>query len=208
MERAQSATMSRRSSVAQPPSQTPFELDTASMTDYSGDSVMGNTGMFLLEDPGLQFYSPQVPTFRPLEWMMPDSAHQSDPSASPTPIIPSPTIPVSDITAAPFPVMSPPTIPVTNSPFAVGLQPRMPSSQRHVPYIRTGPAPNQMPQSQATFTPVDVTHSTQQVASQPFPQRGHRQSHATSSKGFNPTGARPRASHRLDRPPRSHQRQK
>jgi hypothetical protein len=32
------------------------------MTDFSSGTAMGNTGMFLLEDPGSQFYHPQLTT--------------------------------------------------------------------------------------------------------------------------------------------------
>ena len=212
MEREQSDAMSSRrpSGAQQLPFQSPLELDTASMTDFSGDAVMGNTGMFLLEDPGLQFYSPQVANFRPFEWVMPTSAHPSDPSCPPTPDIPSPTIPVSQITAAPFPVMSPLTNPVTNSPFAVGLQPRMPSSQRRMASGRAGYAPQQVPQNQTAFTPINVTYSPQQMqAPQTYSQlRGPRQSYASGSNSSNNSGSGSRSSPRLDKPLRSHQRRK
>jgi hypothetical protein len=191
--------------------QTGLQLDTASMTDFSGDAVMGNTGMFLLEDPGSQFYhlQPATSTFRPLEWMMPNSAHASDP---PTPNIPSPAIPVSDITAVPFPVLSPPTIPVTNAPFALGLQPRMPtprgrmssSQSRHSSYS------HELPSNMADFTAVN----TMQQAQQPFPQqRGPvRQSNGGRSNQSSGTGSRSTAhgvnghGQRLEKVGKSHRR--
>lgn len=116
-------------------------LDTSTLTNLAGDTLMGNTGMFLLEDSGLQAYVPS--SFQPLAWNIAasgggqsaSSAHPSNPSQPPSPVIPTPSVPVSNVTVAPFPVMSqsylPNTIPVTNSPYAVGLQPRMPNLPRH-----------------------------------------------------------------------------
>lgn len=143
-------------------SQTPMlGLNAASMMDWTGEgeSVMGQTGMFLLEDHGLQSYHPSAPpAFRPLSWAMAGSgtptattpAGPSTSSTSPTPYGTgvSPVVPVSQVTAAPFPIMTAPpfipaggvAIPVTNSPFAVGLQPRLTGFQQqqqqqaHAPY--------------------------------------------------------------------------
>lgn len=129
---------SRRSSTQQQQMMQPsLALDTATMSDWSGDTVMGNTGMFLLEDPGLQAFLPS--SFQPLGWNMADISPATRHSYPPTPHVRSPTttIPVSQVAAAPFPLVatapfmsSPTTIPVTNSPFAVGLQPRMPTNPR------------------------------------------------------------------------------
>lgn len=104
-----------------------LSLDTAPMTtNVQMDTVMGNTGMFLLEDPGLQSFVQTSQTFQPLSWQMAGSTPITSPS-----IIQLPPIPVSQVTAQPFPVMSAPymsaAIPATNAPYAVGLQPRMTS---------------------------------------------------------------------------------
>lgn len=116
------------------------------LTDFSGDTVMGNTvmgetGMFLLEDTGLQSHNPATQHFQPWSLSLPASAVASSPHSSAT----SPTsytvtgqysptaqpmVPVSNVPIAPFPVISPPfqptMAPMLASPFAVGLQPRMP----------------------------------------------------------------------------------
>jgi hypothetical protein len=137
--------------------------DTAPMVDLAGDTVMGSTGMFLLEDPGLQSGTSQYPTFRPWGWNTPAeaSAHPSNPSGPPTPDLPSPTVPVSQISAAPFPVM--PTAPIT--PYAIGLLPRMAPSRRS-----TAPNPNfawypggstEDPMLQAAFTPMSTASTFQ-----------------------------------------------
>lgn len=149
-------------------------LDTASMMDWTAtETVMGNTGTFLLEDHGLQAYHPSAQPFRPLSWAMAGtavsaittdtnkpysaqahstqhsplspssstSANTATASTAPTAfyVQPVPPSPVSQVSAAPFPIMaSPPflaakaggpAIPVTNSPFAVGLQPRLTGCQ-------------------------------------------------------------------------------
>lgn len=115
-------------------------------TDFSGDTimantVMGETGMFLLEDSGLQSHNPATQHFQPWSLSLPSSASVSSPHSSATsppafavpgqysPNAP-PMVPVSNVPIAPFPVISPqfqPTMmPMLASPFAVGLQPRMP----------------------------------------------------------------------------------
>lgn len=121
-----------------------LSLDTASMMDWAADTVMGNTGMFLLEDPGLQTY-PSAQPFRPLSWAMAGSTTTTTTTtpATATPTAPSPAaaVPVSQVPAAPFPLMTSPPflspahhpLPVTNSPFAVGLQPRLTGLQQHPP---------------------------------------------------------------------------
>lgn len=103
-----------------------------------GNSVMGETGMFLLEDSG---YAVQQ-HFAPWSLSLPASAAASSPQSSsatsPTattltgqysPPVP-PMVPVSNVPIAPFPVISPSfqpqMVPMLASPFAVGLQPRMP----------------------------------------------------------------------------------
>jgi hypothetical protein len=114
--------------------------------DFSGDTIMGNTvmgetGMFLLEDSGLQSHNPAAQHFQPWSLSLPASAATSSPHSSVTspttftatgqysPSAP-PIIPVSNVPIAPFPVISPPfqptMVPMLASPFAVGLQPRMP----------------------------------------------------------------------------------
>lgn len=115
-------------------------------TDYSGDTimantVMGETGMFLLEDSGLQSHNPATQHFQPWSLSLPSSAAASSPNSSATspaafavtgqysPSAP-PMVPVSNVPIAPFPVISPQfqqnMAPMLASPFAVGLQPRMP----------------------------------------------------------------------------------
>lgn len=149
-QREQYATSSRRSS-AQQSTQLSLALDSATMSDWSTDSVMGNTGMYLLEDPGLQSFVPS--SFQPLGWNMVDISQPSRHSEPPTPQVLSPTIPVSQVAAAPFPMVpagpfmpSPTAIPVTNSPFAIGLQPRMPT---------TSARPRHSTNPQAAFTPIN-----------------------------------------------------
>lgn len=131
--------LSRRSSLQQGVStsfQPTLTLDTSTMTDFSGEQVMGQTGMYLLEDGGLQGH--QQSMFQPLGWALGDNdvaagASNPHPSLPPSPTTQASTVPVSNVPIAPFPVMAPPyiptssTIPVTNSPFAIGLQPRMPN---------------------------------------------------------------------------------
>lgn len=113
-----------------------------SSLDFSGDTVMGNTGMFLLEDPGLQSTNPATQHFAPWSLSLPASAAGSSPhSSSGSPTAPpttgyfsSPSVSVSNVPIAPFPVMSPsfqpPMVPMPANPFAVGLQPRMPTGAR------------------------------------------------------------------------------
>ena len=147
-------------------------LDTASMTDWACDPVMGNTGMFLLEDPGLQPFTQSSQAFQPLGWQMAGGSSASGRASNPpTPNIPSPTIPVSQVTAVPFPVTSPPyvpsTIPVTNAPFAVGLQPRIPtaSSRKRRPNgLARRPSPqgkgrgSESSSQQGIFTPINSNY--------------------------------------------------
>ncbi|KAK3716521.1 hypothetical protein LTR37_006417 [Vermiconidia calcicola] len=162
---------------------TQMSPDTASMADFMGDTVMGGTGMFLLEDSGLQSCPPQYPTFRPLAWnLTTGSAHPSNSSNPPTPDIPSPIIPVSQITASPFPVMS--TAPVTQSPFAIGLQPRMaPAISSHrgfsagQSWYPTGEDADM--NMRATFTAINTNlppHHTQQSQHQHRMPQGHETS--------------------------------
>ncbi|KAK4542876.1 hypothetical protein LTR36_006065 [Oleoguttula mirabilis] len=215
---AAAAAASRRSSAhrqqQQPQQQPPplLTLDTASMMDWSSDSVMGDTGMFLLEDPGLQSYVQQP--FRPLGWHMAGSAHSSDLSNPPTPTVPT-TVPVSQVTAAPFPVMSsafmPTTIPVTNSPFAVGLQPRMPNLHRRAPTApRLAEQPHGLPPShmqQAAFTPINpIMPGMAQQGPIPtqahqfqVPQQQHLQPQQQAQPSFSPLRG-PRHSHHSHNP--------
>lgn len=217
-ERKRAAAASRRSSQAaqqsqpQPQSQQ-LMLDTSCTMDWSSDTVMGNNGMFLLEDPGLQSYFQQP--FRPLGWNMAGSAHPSDFSNPSTPTAPD-TVPVSQVTAAPFPVMSPShsTVCVTNSPYAVGLQPRMPelANQQPPPSRQRVQQPHTLPpgyhhlpqQSQTSFTSITAStslpqqaarhphqqHQQHQPPSQPFSQhRGPRQHHPHAGSSGNNSSA-------------------
>ncbi|SMY18640.1 unnamed protein product [Zymoseptoria tritici ST99CH_1A5] len=138
-------------------------IDTASMTDFSGDAVMGNnTGMFLLEDPGLQSYT--HPSFEPLGWNMAGGSsappsntttcssyvpgntsfdytynNSSYPHYSPpNPSIPSPIIPVSQVTAQPFPAVSSPFHPhgLQSSAFPLPIPP-LPTSNHNTHRIST-----------------------------------------------------------------------
>lgn len=215
-ERKKQASASRRSSAHhQHQQQQPvLQLDTASMADWSADAVMGNTGIFLLEDSGLQ--SHVHPAFQPLGWNM--VGGRDDTGRSPTffqhsnphTVAPSPTpsmVSVSHVAAAPFPVvMSPPfmaggVMPVTNSPYALGLQPRMPTihqrstfQQQQQPHgVPLGGAYTVQPQS--VFTPINPA-SAEHMSSQAQQLRGarHRQ---TCSDRF---GGR-RGVHKLDRVP-------
>ena len=194
---------------------------------------MGNTGMFLLEDPGLQSYS--APSFQPLGWNMAgSSAHPSNSSHPTSPSIPSPVVPVSQVTAAPFPVMTAPFTggPMTTASYSLGggLPARIPNLPPQAP-----------PSSNASaFTPINTAgvplvpdrqhlhhhqqQSEQQQQQQSFSQvRGPRHSHSShhgrpqqqhrsgSSSHHHSAGAGPRGisqHHRLDRPPKSQQRRK
>jgi hypothetical protein len=113
-----------------------LQIDTASLTDFQHDTVMGNTGMFLLEDTGLQSYVPAA--FAPLGWNMAgSSAHPSARSDPISPNIPSPIIPVSQVTAAPFPVVMSPLPPSSGSydmPAYYQYQ-QQPQQRRHRPSI-------------------------------------------------------------------------
>ncbi|TKA81082.1 hypothetical protein B0A55_02543 [Friedmanniomyces simplex] len=221
-ERKEQASASRRSSSQyqqqqqqqQHHQQQPvLQLDTASMADWSADAVMGNTGMFLLEDSGLQ--SHVQPRFQPLGWNMAGGRDgsatlsplsQQYPSNPPT-VAPSPKtamIPVSHVTAAPFPVvMSPPfTIPVTNLPYAVGLQPRMPTMHRRSTFQqRQQQQPQNLPsggsytaQPQSAFTPLN-SGSAEYVSPQFQQLRGGMTRHSQSS------ASSPRGVHKHDRVP-------
>ena len=218
-------------SLSRRQTQASLELDAASMTDFSSDTVMGNTGMFLLEDSGSQLYTIQPTDFRTLEWMMPSSAHPSNPSRPPTPGIPSPQIPVSDITPVPFPVMSPPTIPVTNAPYAIGLQHRMPPVRSRIPSSRrpsqtqSHPPDYSIQHPQAEFTAVNLQQQQQQQQTlspqQSFPHHrgpvrqpnGHSPS-SSSGRDNAPSGTGSRSHHpgphgqaqRLEKAARSHRR--
>jgi len=188
VERQHQAQSSCRQSPRQPP--LTLTLDTATMTDWSKDTVMGNTGMFLLEESGLQSFAPAP--FHPLGWYMAGSAQLSDPGNSSTAGIPSPVIPVSAVTAAPFPtVVSPPfisaTIPVTNSPFAVGLQPRMPA-MHHVSASSSHQQPIRSAHQGQSFSPVSpaaVHHPQPQRLQQDSPQQS-MQHHIQHPQTFTP----------------------
>ena len=195
--------------------------------------------MFLLEDSGLQTYQPS--SFQPLSWSIPGgnvsagSAHPSGASRPPSPSIPPPppppAVPVSNITVAPFPVMSPPyvptSIPVTNSPYSLGLQPRMPmlrnNSGARRPLSahqsgRVGPGsghghPSTM--QDPGFTPINPHAGPAmlppQASSSSSSSPSSRQQYVHSQMrhgdgGVDESAARSRHTHRLDRVPRSQQR--
>ncbi|CAK4031782.1 transcriptional regulatory [Lecanosticta acicola] len=196
-QREQQAAMSRR----QPGYHPQLQIDTASMTDFSNDAVMGNTGMFLLEDPGLQSYT--APVFQPLGWHMAGgSAHPSNSSNPTTPNIPSPIVPVSLVTAAPFPVMcSPPFM----SPIVSRVDVLPPSY---------GTAP---PIAQAAFTPINTAtgvplapaprgEEPQSFSRVRGPPHGH--SHHRQAPGSGPRGINQHSHQHQHRPARSQQRRK
>lgn len=219
-EREREASISQRS--IHPQSYHPqLHVDTTTMADFSGDAVMGNTGMFLLEDPGLQGYV--VPSFEPLGWNMAGSAQASSRSHPTTPNIPS-TIPVSQVTAAPYPVVSTPFMSGSHyiPDYSDGSFSQA-SLQQHLPT-------QLLTQQQAAFTAINSQNQRQQISPQdqlsfsrlrgPRPSSSSNSSHQThrnhassvrgASSSKDGTGAGPRGinSHRLDRPPRSQQRRK
>ena len=208
-ERAQGMMSASRQQQQQPA----LQLDTAAMTDFSGDAVMGNTGMFLLEDSGSQFYGTQPAASQPLEWGMPGSVHPSYWSQSPTPDLRSPRVPVSEISVAPFPVIAGPTIPVTNSPYALGLQPRMPTARGRMP---SHPSPYDVYHDTMDFTP---TNTVQHPQRQTFPphrgpvhqSNGHHSGRSNTGTvgSSHRSGTGPRSiqhSQRSERTPKSHRR--
>ncbi|KAK3676570.1 hypothetical protein LTR78_003344 [Recurvomyces mirabilis] len=217
------ANLSRRSSAQQ--HQGPMlQLDTASLADWSANAVMGNTGMYLLEDPGLQVMTPQ--SFQPLGWNMAGAGQPLPHSNNTTPNLTPPTVPVSQVHPAPFPVISPPfmpkTIPVTNSPYAVGLQPRMPVMRRASAASTSAYTnPSAMHIQQAAFTPINTYPQQQTHVHQMGPQQQQQQQHSFSQlRGPRPAatgsstavgraGGGPQGIHKLDRTPgRSKQRRR
>jgi hypothetical protein len=210
-EQRRRAALSRRSSAQQ--QQPMLQLDTATLTDWSTDAVMGNTGMFLLEDPGLQSLSQQP--YEPLGWNMAGSAFTTGQSDLPAPNVPASSVPISQVTAAPFPVLSPSfipgVIPVTNSPYSIGLQHRMPTMRRTSAYQQ----PLGIVPPHSTFTPINPQYSQlpdQELLQQVQPAFTQPRGSRTSQVGNNPIagiGGGPRGIHKLDRTPgRSHQRRK
>ena len=165
-------------------------------TDFSGDTimantVMGETGMFLLEDSGLQSHNPATQHFQPWSLSIPSSAAASSPHSSATspaafaltgqysPSAP-PMVPVSNVPIAPFPVMSPqfqPTmVPMLASPFAVGLQPRMP--------VGSGRGHQSQHSQQASGLMEDAGAAMQQHT-RPQSMEGQQHQHA-SRTGYSP----------------------
>lgn len=193
-----------------------LQIDTASMTDFSNDAVMGDTGMFLLEDPGLQGYTPSA--FQPLGWCMAGgSAHPSTSSNPTTPNIPSPIVPVSQVTAAPFPVMcSPPFMsPVisgvnvlpssygTTEPGQAAFTPINPNAMGFpgVPLASAGPS-----QEQASRA---ATREEQQSFSRlRGPHHSQHRPQGAGPRGINQHQHREQQHHQSSRPARSHQRRK
>lgn len=175
--RLDSVSMSRSGSGSQHPYSMPFDnAACVNDDDWPQSTVMGNTGVLLLEDPGLQSYIPHP--FQPLNWnaMLGNNDHQqqqSDVDMLSPPIDNS--IPVSQAVAAPFPLTSapplsaffspPPAMPARTSPFSLGLQPRMPLSpaasyRRSLHQKRRGPTA-----AAAALTPVNDNVS---LPSSPF----------------------------------------
>lgn len=197
-----------------------LQIDTASMSDFHNDTVMGNTGMFLLEDTGLQSFDQMA--FVPLGWNMAGSARASNPT---TPNIPSPMIPISQVTAAPFPVVTAPPYITTTTMMATGSY--MPTHHPMQQQYRTHGLPGRAGQQQAAFTPINTNlplqqpiHQQRQQLSpveqavvqnqQSFSQvRGsrHHNPHRSNSGGHQ-QGAGPRGIHRPERSSKSSQRRK
>jgi hypothetical protein len=163
-------------------------------TDFSGDTimantVMGETGMFLLEDSGLQSHNPSTQHFQPWSLSLPSSAAASSPHSSATspaaftvtgqysPSAP-PMVPVSNVPIAPFPVISPQfqQVPMLASPFAVGLQPRMP--------VGSGRGHQSQHSQQASGSIQDAGAAMQQHA-RPQSMEGQQHQHASRS-GYSP----------------------
>lgn len=205
-----------------------FDTTDSALLDLSGDTVMGSTvmgetGMFLLEDSGLQSHNPATQDFQPWSLSLPTSAAASSPHSSATspasytvtgqysPSAPS-MVPVSNVPIAPFPVISPPfqpaMVPMIASPFAVGLQPRMPlgsgrGQQGHTSQQPGGPdndaaamtqhaARSQAMQGQqhqhvsrTGYSPYQTQTQTQTQTSRPSGSsrsHGHRSERPTSTK--------------------------
>lgn len=226
-ERKQQAAASRGMSGYQPQ----LQIDTASISDFHSDTVMGNTGMFLLEDTGVQSFDPMA--FAPLGWNMAGSGHPSHSSNPTTPNIPSPMIPISQVSAAPFPVVTAPpytTNGMMSGPYMTHLPPHIDQQQQQQYHRPPTAGPPGRSGQQAAFTPINtnlslqgqqqqpqkqqqqpLSHQRQQlspveqaVAQQSFSQvRGPRHSH-----GHRGIGARPRGIHRPERVPKSSQRRK
>ncbi|KAK5002284.1 hypothetical protein LTR28_011607, partial [Elasticomyces elasticus] len=127
--------VSRRSSQAT--AAAIYEQPSAVAESFGNDTVMGNTGMFLLEDPGLQPCAPQI--FVPLRWDMVGSnltatrisSNVTTPSTSPkAPLLTTLQPRQNDAHVLPTALTSsfPPTL--TTNPYALGLQPRMPSARQ------------------------------------------------------------------------------
>lgn len=221
--RESQAHMSRGPS-SQPPYTPDEKVETPPMTRLSSNTVMGSTGMFLLEDPGLQSFTSQA--FEPLQWRITGEPHHSSMNNPPT-------MSVSGITPASFPVVSPLTpihVPVARSPYTVGLQPRVPNVPHrppdpHLEQQRThaGEACTQprheftntmsaaahyaSPHTGAEQTP-PIKHQEGLQAEQSFPyfrtlhgslprQRGGRKGNSSGTSG------RPQGVHKTDWPPAS-----
>lgn len=176
-ERKQQAAASRGVSGYHPQ----LQIDTASMSDFQNDTVMGNTGMFLLEDTGLQSFDPMA--FAPLGWNMAGSAHASSHSSHPTtPNIPSPMIPISQVTAAPFPV-------VTAPPYRSDgmMSAHLPSSYMHHqqqyyrPHLPTATSAPGGRSHQAAFTPINNNTNNNMSLSASHQQQSSSSSTSTSS---------------------------
>lgn len=190
-ERKQQAAASRGVSGYHPQ----LQIDTASMSDFQNDTVMGNTGMFLLEDTGLQSFDPMA--FAPLGWNMAGSAHASSHSSHPTtPNIPSPMIPISQVTAAPFPV-------VTAPPYRSDgmMSAHLPSSYMHhqQQYYRPHPptttsAPGGR-SHQAAFTPINNSTSNNNNMSLSASHQNQQQQQQQSSSSSSSTSTSTSLSH-------------
>ncbi|GAB7365100.1 hypothetical protein MBLNU230_g6190t1 [Neophaeotheca triangularis] len=129
-----------------------LSMDPATLPDLSRDSVMGDTGMFLLEDQGLQSLAPPQHAFQPLGWEAVGSAPASQaPSGTTTPALQAPHIPISEVQAAPFPMMSPTYV---QEPMQVGAphypvgMPPQPQQQQQQQQQHQQQHPQQHPQQQ------------------------------------------------------------
>ena len=125
---------------------------------------MGNTGMFLLEDSGLQALN--TPAFLPFGWTWSDGEARTRSSTAELSHMPSP---VSSMTAATFPAVTTPfASPVSSPPFTGHFAATM-NSPQSVPASRR-PNPSQpMPfgyyGNPNSFTHVDVSPAVPNTAS-------------------------------------------
>lgn len=174
--------------------------------------------MFLLEDPGLQSHNPAAQHFQPWSLSLPTSAAASSPHSSTTsptsgtmtgrysPIIP-PMVPVSNVPIAPFPVISTPfqptMTPMLASPFAIGLQPRMPMGAGRSQQGQTSMQPAGQHKDPATVPQHRVrSHTMQGQQHQHASRAGYSpyQTQTQTSRHGSSSGASRGHGHRAERP--------